>query len=32
LKRLGWKVLTVWECETRDVKRLTDRLSTFLSR
>ncbi len=27
----GWDVMVVWECETRDMKRLTARLTTFLS-
>lgn len=31
LSRLGWSVLIVWECETRDTKRLTKMLSTFLN-
>ena len=26
LKKLGWKVSTVWECETRDLKALSKRL------
>lgn len=26
----GWKVLTVWECETRDPEQLRTRLETFL--
>lgn len=26
LLRLGWKVIVVWECELRDVRRLTERL------
>jgi DNA mismatch endonuclease, patch repair protein len=30
LKREGWKVLTVWECETKDRERLTVRLVRFL--
>lgn len=30
LKTLGWRVLIVWECETRNVERLEDRLTTFL--
>ena len=30
LVRLGWSVLTVWECETRDQSRLTERLRAFL--
>jgi DNA mismatch endonuclease (patch repair protein) len=32
LRRAGWKVLIVWECETRDVHRLERRLHRFLSR
>lgn len=31
LRRQGWKVLTVWECQTRDVEQLTARLARFLS-
>ena len=30
LRKLGWKALTVWECETRDGDKLSKRLSTFL--
>jgi len=29
LKRLGWAVLTIWECETRDGERLKNRLIDF---
>lgn len=31
LRELGWKVLTVWECELRDIEKLTGRISRFLS-
>jgi DNA mismatch endonuclease, patch repair protein len=31
LRRAGWSVLTVWECQLRDVARLTVRLRRFLS-
>jgi DNA mismatch endonuclease (patch repair protein) len=31
LRRAGWRVLTVWECQTRDVPRLTERLRKFLA-
>jgi DNA mismatch endonuclease, patch repair protein len=31
LKREGWRVLIVWECETRNTSRLTRRLQRFLS-
>lgn len=31
LKSLGWKVLVVWECETRNVNRLTGTLLSFLA-
>jgi DNA mismatch endonuclease Vsr len=30
LRRAGWKVLTVWECETKDLSLLEHRLTTFL--
>lgn len=30
LRQLGWTPLVVWECETRDMKRLSNRLWTFL--
>ncbi len=30
LSRLGWRVLTVWECQTRDPARLAARLESFL--
>lgn len=31
LERLGWKVLVVWGCETKDVGSLTRKLSRFMS-
>ena len=31
LRKLGWTVFTVWECDIRDAERLTERLSRFLS-
>ena len=30
LRRLGWGVLVVWECETRDLGRLAGRVGRFL--
>ena len=30
LRRHGWQALVVWECETRELPSLTDRLVTFL--
>lgn len=32
LRRQGWQVLTVWECQTRNVEALTNRVASFLSR
>jgi len=32
LARLGWAVLVVWECETRDPDALRERLTCFLGR
>jgi len=31
LRKEGWKILTVWECETRDIEKLTKKLKRFLS-
>ena len=30
LRHLGWNVLTVWECETRDIDTLATKLTDFL--
>jgi len=32
LKKLGWSILSVWECEMKDVKILQFRLRDFLSK
>jgi DNA mismatch endonuclease (patch repair protein) len=32
LRRMGWRVLTVWECELKAPKKLTRRIARFLSR
>ncbi|HYM78782.1 MAG TPA: DNA mismatch endonuclease Vsr [Candidatus Dormibacteraeota bacterium] len=32
LKRLGWNVLVVWDCETADTARLATRLQNYLGR
>jgi G:T-mismatch repair DNA endonuclease (very short patch repair protein) len=31
LKKEGWKVLTIWECETRNLDKLTNKLKRFLT-
>lgn len=31
LQRSGWKVLTIWECETRDREKLAAKIALFLS-
>ena len=31
LRRLGWRVMTVWECQTADRVRLAKRLASFLT-
>ena len=31
LRRAGWKVLKIWECQTRDVEALTSRIECSLS-
>ena len=30
LRRLGWRILVVWECQTRDAPRLERRIRRFL--
>jgi DNA mismatch endonuclease (patch repair protein) len=30
LRALGWKVLVIWECETKDEARLARKLTSFL--
>lgn len=30
LKKMGWKPLVIWECETGDVEKLATRISGFL--
>lgn len=32
LRRAGWRVLIVWECQTRDEQRLTKRLARLLGK
>ena len=32
LKKLGWRVLVIWECETTQPRKTEKRLSTFLER
>lgn len=31
LKKMGWVVLTVWQCELKNPKKLTERLNEFLA-
>jgi DNA mismatch endonuclease, patch repair protein len=31
LRRSGWRVLTLWECQVKDRQKLTRRLATFLA-
>jgi DNA mismatch endonuclease (patch repair protein) len=31
LKRMGWKVLIVWQCELKKFEKLTERLNDFLA-
>jgi DNA mismatch endonuclease, patch repair protein len=32
LRKLGWRVIVVWECETRDLDKLARRLRRLLPR
>lgn len=31
LKRLGWAVMTIWQCELKNPEKLTERLNEFLA-
>ena len=31
LQRLGWSVLVIWECRTKDLDKLSDRIYSFLN-
>jgi DNA mismatch endonuclease (patch repair protein) len=31
LRRLGWRVLTIWECDLKNLDRVRTKLATFLS-
>ena len=30
LRRLGWRVMTIWECDTGNAERVADRLKRFM--
>jgi DNA mismatch endonuclease (patch repair protein) len=32
LRKLGWSVLIIWECETKNLAGLTEQLSSFLGK
>jgi DNA mismatch endonuclease, patch repair protein len=32
LRALGWRILTVWQCEVQDAKKLTPKLIKFIER
>lgn len=32
LEKSGWNTLVIWECETRDIDKLADRLASILNR
>ena len=32
LRRMGWRVKVIWECQTRDEDKLANRLTRFLER
>jgi DNA mismatch endonuclease (patch repair protein) len=31
LKKAGWTILTVWQCELKNTEKLTERLNEFLA-
>jgi len=30
LRDLGWDILVIWECQVRDIEKLTEKIKTFL--
>jgi len=32
LKKLGWKILVIWECQLKDLAKLKDKIISFLSK
>lgn len=30
LRKQGWQVLTIWECQVKDTEKLTQRIVSFL--
>jgi DNA mismatch endonuclease (patch repair protein) len=30
LKKLGWKILVIWECQTKRPEKITDKITSFL--
>ncbi len=32
LKKLGWNIFIVWECQTRDIEKLKNKISDFLDK
>src|SRR5688572_29685796 len=32
LRRSGWQILTIWECQLRDENRIANQISAFLNR
>lgn len=30
LREMGWRVLVIWECQTRDLDKLADRIREFI--
>jgi DNA mismatch endonuclease (patch repair protein) len=31
LKKLGWSIITIWQCQTKDIQKLRQKLATLLS-
>ena len=32
LQKVGWKALTIWQCQTKDLERLIKRIDAFIKR
>ena len=30
LRKMGWRILTIWQCQTKDLEKLVKRIGTFI--
>jgi G:T-mismatch repair DNA endonuclease (very short patch repair protein) len=30
LRKMGWRILTIWQCQTKDLEKAAKRINTFI--